>query len=61
VRRFPVRDGSGHLVNDASTDLALKCEQELINRADSLRKYHEGTTRDAAYYEQLYQEKLTEM
>ena len=55
------RNSSASLVNDTSTDLALECEQEFIKRAESLRKYHEGTTKDAAYYEQLYQKKLTEM
>ena len=54
-------NASANLVNDASADLGLQCEQELIKRAESLRKFHESATRDAAYYEQLYQKKLTEM
>jgi hypothetical protein len=54
-------NSSANFVNDASADTALRCEEELIGRAESLRKYHEGATRDAAYYEQLYQKKLTEM
>jgi hypothetical protein len=54
-------NASANLVNDASTHLALECEQEFIKRAENLRKYHEATTRDAAYYEQLYQKKLTEL
>ncbi len=57
----PSSNASANLVSDASSDTALRCEERLINLAESLRKYHEDATRDAAYYEQAFQKKMTEL
>ena len=51
---------SANMVNDFSADAALSCEEQLIKLAESLRKYHEDSTRNAAMYEQLYQQKMAE-
>jgi hypothetical protein len=54
----PINNATANLLNDATADTALRCEDELINLADNLRKYNEETTRDAALYEQSYQKRL---
>jgi hypothetical protein len=56
----PVNDATAKLLNDATADTALRCEEELINLAENLRKYNEETTRDAAQYEQGYQKRISE-
>jgi hypothetical protein len=56
----PVNNATAKLLNDATADTALHCEEELINLAENLRKYNEETTRDAAQYEQVYQKKMSE-
>ena len=58
--RGPISDATANLLNDATADTALSCEQELINLAENLRKYNEETTRDAAQYEQGYQKRISE-
>jgi len=58
--RGPVSDATANLLNDATADTALSCEEELINLAENLRKYNEETTRDAAQYEQGYQKRISE-
>ena len=47
------------LLNDASADAALQCEEELVNLGDNLRKYHEDTTREIAQYERIYHKRMT--
>jgi hypothetical protein len=51
---------SANMVNDFSDDAALSCEEQLIKLAESLRRYHEDSTRNAAMYEQLYQQRMAE-
>ena len=58
--RGPISDATANLLNDATADTALSCEEELINLAENLRKYHEDTTRDAAQYEQAFQKRMSE-
>jgi hypothetical protein len=58
--RGPISDATAKLLNDATADTALSCEEELINLAENLRKYHEDTTRDAAQYEQAFQKRMSE-
>ena len=58
--RGPISDATAKLLNDATDDTALSCEEELINLAENLRKYHEDTTRDAAQYEQAFQKRMSE-
>jgi hypothetical protein len=58
--RGPISDATAKLLNDATADTALSCEEELINLAENLRKYNEETTRDAAQYEQGYQKRISE-
>jgi hypothetical protein len=53
-------NASVNLVSNASANLALECEEELIKLAEKLRKFHEEKTRDAAYSEQNYQKVMTE-
>jgi hypothetical protein len=56
----PISSPTAKLLDDATADIALRCEEELINLAENLRKYNEETTRDAAQYEQAYQKRITE-
>jgi len=51
----PINNATADLLNDATADTALRCEEALINLAENLRMYNEEATRDAAQYEQTYQ------
>ena len=51
----PINNATADLLNDATADTALRCEEALINLAENLRRYNEEATRDAAQYEQTYQ------
>ena len=57
----PISDATAKLLNDATADTALRCEEALINLAENLRKYNEEATRDAAQYEQAYQQRISEL
>jgi hypothetical protein len=56
----PVSNSTAKLMEEANAEIALHCEEELINLAEGLRKYHEQTTRDAAQHERGYQTTMSE-
>lgn len=56
----PVTTQTAQLLDDATVELAVHCEEELIGLTESLAKYTERTTTDAAQYEQAYQKKMSE-
>ena len=56
-----ISNATANLLNDATADTALRCEEGLIGLAENLRKYNEETTRDAAQYEQGYQKTIREL
>ena len=56
----PINNATADLLNDATADTALRCEEALINLAENLRMYNEEATRDAAQYEQTYQIRIRE-
>ncbi len=55
-----VSSATAKLLDDGSADVALQCEESLIQLAENLRKYHEDATTDAAVYEQAYHKRMSE-
>jgi hypothetical protein len=45
-----------HIMDDSTAEMALKAEQDLIGLSEELARYSEEVTRDAASYEQSYQQ-----
>ncbi len=56
----PINSQTAQLLDDATVEMAVHCEEELIGLSESLAKYTERATTDAAQYEQAYQKKMSE-
>jgi hypothetical protein len=55
-----VNNQTAQLLDDATVQMALKFEEQLIDASDSLANYSSDATRRAAQYEQDYQIKMSE-
>jgi hypothetical protein len=52
----PVSSETTHIMDDSTAEMALKAEQGLIGLSEKLAQYSQEVTRDAANYEQSYQQ-----
>jgi hypothetical protein len=55
-----VNSQTAQLLDDASVELAVHCEEDLIGLSEKLAQYTTEATRHAAQYEWSYQKKMTE-
>ncbi|MBI2680143.1 MAG: hypothetical protein HYX25_03935 [Candidatus Solibacter usitatus] len=55
-----VSSQTAQLLDDASVQAAVSCEERLIQASESLAKYSADVTSDAAHYERSYQSKMSE-
>lgn len=56
----PVSSQTAQLLDDATAEIALQCEEELIGSSEELARYTAEATRYAAQHEWLYQKKMSE-
>jgi len=56
----PVSSQTAQLLDDATVEMALQCEEQLIGLSEDLAKYTADATRYAAQHEWLYQKKMSE-
>src|SRR2546426_6903461 len=56
----PVSSQTAQLLDDATVEMALQCEEQLIGLSEDLAKYTAEATRYAAQHEWLYQKKMSE-
>ncbi len=55
-----VNTQTAQLLDDASVQIAVRMEEQLIQVSESLGKYSSGATSNAAQYEQAYQVRMSE-
>ena len=51
---------TAQMLDDATVEMAVSCEEDLIGLSENLAKYTAEATRDAAQYERSYQAKMSE-
>ena len=56
----PVSSQTAQLMDNATVEMALQCEEQLIGLSEDLSKYAAEATRYAAQHEWLYQKKMSE-
>ncbi|MFY9585222.1 MAG: hypothetical protein WAR21_12105, partial [Candidatus Acidiferrales bacterium] len=56
----PTTSQTAQLLDDATAEAALTCEQELISATEKLGQYSSEVTWNAALYESFYQKKMAE-
>jgi hypothetical protein len=56
----PINNQTAQLLDDANAELAVRCEEELIDSAEKLAQYTAEAARHAAQFEWSYQMKMSE-
>jgi hypothetical protein len=56
----PVSSQTAQVLDDATVEMAVDCEEQLIGLSEDLAKYTAEATRDASQHEWAYQKKMSE-
>ena len=56
----PLSNQTAQILDDATVEMAVSCEEDLIGLSENLAKYTAEATRHAAQYERSYQAKMSE-
>jgi hypothetical protein len=56
----PMSNQTAQILDDSTVEVAISCEEQLIEMADDLGKYTKRATTEAAYREQAYQKTMSE-